>query len=86
MVDVPARYLEVLKAVCDLATAPFCEGFVVGWLEGWANGVGLKSWRDGAGNLYVEYLKGERREEPLVVEAHMDHPGFLVVGSEGGGS
>jgi putative aminopeptidase FrvX len=84
MMVVPARYGEVLKAICDLPTAPFCEEHVARWLEAWAREVGLRSWRDAAGNLYGEYLRGERSETPLVVEAHMDHPGFLVVGMEEG--
>ena len=84
MADVPARYVEVLKAVCDLPTAPFCEEEVAGWLMAWASGLGLKHRRDAAGNLYVEYVKGERSETPGVIEAHMDHPGFLVVREEAG--
>jgi putative aminopeptidase FrvX len=82
--DVPERYVEVLTAICDLPTVPFCEEHVVRWVEAWADRMGLASRRDAAGNVYVEYVKGERSETPLVIEAHMDHPGFLAVGMEEG--
>ncbi len=84
MPNIPARHLQVLKTICNLPTAPFCEEHVARWLETWASTMGLKIWRDAAGNLYVEYVQGDRSESPFIVEAHMDHPGFLVAGIEPG--
>lgn len=34
--------------------------------------------RDKAGNVYLEYQRGASKTPPLVLEAHMDHPGFEV--------
>lgn len=81
------NHWSILAALCDLPTAPYCEQHVIAWLERWAAGHGdvIAARRDGAGNLYLEYRqpgKGggrQGRRPPLVLEAHMDHPGFAVV-------
>jgi endoglucanase len=67
-----------------LPTAPYQEEHVVEWLRQWAaEKDGAVSFRrDRAGNVYVEYAhgaKGVRGGVPVVLEAHMDHPGFRVV-------
>ena len=77
------KNLEILRALCDLPTAPYCEQHVIGWLLRWADGHGgaIGSWRDKAGNLYLEYRHGvgrRRKLVPLVLEAHMDHPGCVL--------
>ena len=73
-------HLEILRALCNLPTAPYCEGEVIAWLMRWAKGhegaIGVT--RDKAGNVYLTYRKGRGARGPLVWEAHMDHPGFAV--------
>jgi endoglucanase len=73
------RHRDVLKAICDLPTAPYCEQHVIAWLLDWARqqGRAIRTRRDAAGNLYLDYKRG-RAKRPLVIEAHMDHPGFIV--------
>lgn len=76
------RQLEILSSICDLPTAPYCEEHVIRWLLAWANGhkPAITTRLDKAGNLYLEYRRGRRRAHPLIIEAHMDHPGFIVTG------
>lgn len=86
------NYLKVLKSLCDLPTAPYCEQHVIAWLLAWAEGHAGKvtAEQDQVGNVYLHYTGGGvgRSAAPLVIEAHMDHPGFVagaaLVG-EGGG-
>ncbi len=83
------RQLAILKAICDLPTAPYCEQHVIAWLLAWAKSRGdasLRARRDAAGNVYLEYRRGNvTGRRPLVIEAHMDHPGFVVVKHGRGG-
>ncbi len=80
MPTISPRHLELLRTVCNLPTSPFQEHHVCAWLEQWADFHNLKHWQDRAGNLYVEYRRGRRHKKPLIIEAHMDHPGFVAVG------
>ena len=74
------RELEILAAVCNLPTAPYREQHVIAWLLAWAErqSGAIKVRRDRAGNVYLEYRRGRKSARPLVIEAHMDHPGFIV--------
>lgn len=74
------RHLEILTALCNLPTAPYCEQHVIAWLLKWAEAHDIPTRRDRAGNVYLEYRRGriKRGTLPLVIEAHMDHPGFIV--------
>jgi endoglucanase len=84
MKPVPKRYVEVLTALCNLPTAPYCEQHVIAWLLAWAEErPEIRVRRDRAGNVYLEYHRGKKPKTPLVIEAHMDHPGFVVT-SQGG--
>ncbi|HUO08506.1 MAG TPA: hypothetical protein VM008_09430 [Phycisphaerae bacterium] len=78
MPTIPPRHLELLTTICNLPTAPFCEHHVAAWLEAWADSASLQHWRDKVGNLYVEYRRGPKSKSPLIIEAHLDHPGFLA--------
>jgi putative aminopeptidase FrvX len=76
--------VSILTQLCNLPTAPFHEQHVVAWLLTWAQahaGV-IRPRRDKAGNLHLEYRHGLRgtaaRRPPLILEAHMDHPGFVM--------
>lgn len=83
------RYLPLLQQVCNLPTAPYLEQYVVAFLTAWARVPErrkyLKIKRDPAGNIYLTYRHGKPRHAatgqalpPLVIEAHMDHPGFVI--------
>ena len=75
------NHLATLTALCNLPTAPYCEGEVIAWLLAWAKrheGT-IHAARDKAGNVYLTYRRGRAGRAPLVLEAHMDHPGFKVV-------
>ena len=73
------RHFQILSAICDLPTAPFCEQHVIAWLLQWAAlHPQIATRRDKAGNVYLEYRRGPARKNPLVLEAHMDHPGFVL--------
>src|SRR4051794_38462248 len=83
----PRRHLEVLTALCNLPTAPYCEQHIIDWLLTWAKAQGksIQTRRDSAGNVYLEYRRGRTGRPPLVIEAHMDHPGFIVTRQKKGG-
>jgi endoglucanase len=74
------RHRDVLTAICNLPTAPYCEAAVIEWLITWAAGLGkaVRVQRDGVGNVHVHYRHGPAKSPPLVIEAHMDHPGFVL--------
>jgi endoglucanase len=71
--------IEILTALCNLPTAPYCEQHVIAWLLDWARQhPTITVRRDRAGNVYLHYAHGKKSAAPLVIEAHMDHPGFVV--------
>ena len=73
------RQLDVLTAICNLPTAPYQEQHVIEWLCRWAaRHPAIRTRRDRAGNVYLHYRRGPARRTPLVIEAHMDHPGFVA--------
>ncbi len=83
MPTIPPRHLELLSTICNLPTAPFQEQHVSTWLQRWADAHKLHHWQDRAGNLYVEYRRGPKHQKPLIIEAHMDHPGFVATRQRG---
>jgi endoglucanase len=63
-------------------TAPFREGAVIAWIREFAAArpwLALREDRDG--NLELRRARVRRSPSPLVLAAHMDHPGFRVRGS-----
>ena len=36
MASITPRQVEILKGLCDLPTAPYCERYVIAWLLAWA--------------------------------------------------
>src|SRR5262249_20633181 len=73
-----SRHLKLLSAVANLPTAPFLEQHVIAWITAWAGARNLPARRDKAGNLYLDYRRGSSAPRPLILEAHLDHPGFVV--------
>ena len=75
------NHLEILTALCDLPTAPYCEGEVIAWLRAWSarhEGT-IRNWQDKAGNVYLEYRKGRAGRGLRGLEAHRDHAGGTPV-------
>ncbi len=76
--------LDLLKKVVSLPTAPFAEDAVQKFIKKWAveNDFLIKS--DRKGNILLEYPgKGKQKSQPLVLQAHMDHPGFSFLCRKG---
>lgn len=73
-----ARLLEdLLRDVVSIPTASYLEWGVREYIRGFAERVGLEYAEDVFGNAYVRHQRGRARR-PLVLGAHMDHPGFVV--------
>lgn len=66
---------EIVDGLLARPTAPYFEELTAGYCVGVATGAGLATARDDAGNVVVR-TPGEG--PPLVLVAHLDHPGFAV--------
>ena len=72
-----ARVLALAARTLALPTAPFLEGAVIAWLlEFAAARPHLRAKVDADGNLEIRRRGLRRRGAPLVLSAHMDHPGL----------
>lgn len=72
-----------LAQLTNLPTASGMEDAVVSWVEAWvARRSDLVAARDSGGNLFVTQ-KGSKRKSPVYAVAHMDHPAFVITGSDG---
>jgi putative aminopeptidase FrvX len=67
--------LAVAEALLAHPTAPYHEGLVAEHCLWFARERGLTGSTDAAGNVLVRYGDGDT---PLVLVAHLDHPGFVV--------
>lgn len=66
-----------LLELLALPTAPYNEGHVVEYIRRWAAArPAVRLRQDEAGNLALTLKRGSTRRPPLVLAAHMDHPGF----------
>ena len=72
-----APIVDLMRMVVSVPTASFREEHVVAMLRDFAEQRGLGFREVAGGNVLVEYRKGTGRR-PLVLGAHMDHPGFVV--------
>ncbi len=81
------RHLKILTDLCNTPTAPYCEHYVIAWLLAWAQKRRnhIKVTRDPAGNVHLHYRRGRNKGGPLVIEAHLDHPGFMATGIDSDG-
>ncbi len=78
----PVPLRDLVRDVVSLPTLAYCEGEVVRYIRAFAAERGLECTEDHYGNVSVTYQKGRRRR-PLVLGAHMDHPGFIVTAAKG---
>lgn len=73
----------LVRAVLPVPTAPAREHGVARVVAAFARERGLPCTVDRFGNVAVTYRRG-RATRPLVLSAHMDHPGFVVRRVQGG--
>ena len=80
---------NILESVLALPTMSYHEVAVSTFVRWYASGLGLSVSEDRAGNLLVCYpplckgRAGRGRSAGVTFAAHMDHPGFEVIGSNG---
>jgi endoglucanase len=80
----PTPLRELVRETVSIPTAAYLEGGVVHHLRRFAAERGLDCVLDEFGNVHIEYRRGRRsRRRPLVLGAHMDHPGFVVTAVKG---
>jgi putative aminopeptidase FrvX len=73
----PLPIVDLARAVMSIPTASYLEGGVRAYIRAFAEERGLECAEDAYGNVQVRYQRGRARR-PLVLGAHMDHPGFVV--------
>jgi putative aminopeptidase FrvX len=75
--------LDLVEDLLSLPTAPFVEDLPARFVLERASGVpGLEAGRDAAGNVVLRTGRGGG--PPLVLVAHLDHPGFAIEATEDG--
>jgi len=73
----PARVLALARRTLSCPTAPFREGAVMAWVLAFvAERRHLMVRVDRDGNMLLSRRGVRRESSPLVLSAHMDHPGF----------
>lgn len=73
-----AEHVRWLEELTVIPTAAGREGRVIAWVEAWvARRRNLRLRRDEAGNLIITRT-GARRGKPIFLQAHLDHPAFVV--------
>ncbi|HEY2333090.1 MAG TPA: M20/M25/M40 family metallo-hydrolase [Acidimicrobiales bacterium] len=73
--------LDLAQALLSLPTAPYREMLPAGFCRQIADDLGLEHGQDAAGNTVVRTGPGP---SPLVLVAHLDHPGFSVTSERDG--
>jgi putative aminopeptidase FrvX len=76
---VNAHLLKLAERVLTQPTAPYHEHAVQQVVIEYCRELGLPVERDRVGNVLVKYRRGTKKP-PLVLMAHMDHPGFEALG------
>ena len=74
--------LKLFSDLLSLPTAPYREDAVAAFIRAYAEKRNLPVKADKYGNLIVRYTHGTK-PKPVALTAHMDHPGFEVLGAEG---
>lgn len=72
------NHRKLLIDLLTLPTAPFCEQHVIRYIADWVSRrPALRMTQDRFGNLQIRLRRGMKEMgRPLVLAAHMDHPGF----------
>jgi endoglucanase len=75
-----ARVLALAERTLSRPTAPYREGAVIAWIREFAERrPHLRLHQDRDGNLELRRVGVRRSASPLVLAAHMDHPGFRAL-------
>lgn len=70
--------LRILTDLLSLPTAPFAEHAVIRYVRDFCRArLSLRFSQDADGNVLIRHGRPARR--PLVLNAHMDHPGFIAL-------
>lgn len=79
MTERTERNEAYLQQLTSLPTAAACEQHVIAWLEDriaqWPD---VELQRDAHGNLYVRRTTIATSASPIIIQAHLDHPAFVV--------
>ena len=74
--------MSILSELCNVPTAPYAEAYAVAYIRLWAAAPERRDkilvQSDAVGNVHLLYRCGSPGRSELVLEAHLDHPGFLV--------
>lgn len=71
------EHQRILTDLLSLPTAPFAEHHVIDYVREFCRRrPALSLAQDRSGNLLIRF--GPRKRRPIVLAAHMDHPGFIV--------
>lgn len=76
-----APLLKLAKLLLTQPTAPYHEHAVREIVVDYGRELGLRVEHDRVGNVLVKYRRGTTKP-PLVLMAHMDHPGFEALGGK----
>ena len=78
----PARVLRIAERTLSRPTAPYREGAVIAWVREFAAARPYLELReDPDGNVGLARRSVPHSRAPLVLAAHMDHPGFRALAS-----
>ena len=84
MAEGSERALEILRELGERPATPFFEDGPARYAEGVLERAGVPYERDDFGNVVARLRRGaESSEPPIAFVAHMDHPGFEVVETDG---
>ncbi len=75
-------FLNILREIVSQPTAPYHEARVAGVVRGYLHAWDIPFHTDAGGNIIARYQRGAACR-PLILMAHMDHPGFTVVSPAG---
>lgn len=82
----PTDLATIARELLSRPTTSYLEQHVRDYIREFANARGLEYAEDRYGNAYVAYRRESGRgaaRRPLVLGAHMDHPGFVIEGVRG---
>ena len=78
----PVPIADLMRQIVSIPSISFREDLVVTALRAFAEERALSFREVAGGNVLIEYQKGRGRR-PLVLGAHIDHPGFIVEAVKG---
>ena len=79
------KEIATLKDIVSLPTAPFNETAVQEYVYNWCDANKFEYKQDKSGNILIgsEPAKKSSFSTPWVLQAHMDHPGFMLTAQRG---